>query len=142
MSWKNPIPVAVCLVGLTDLSGKDCGVLTIRRGIAPNIGELALAGGYVDEGETAEVAAAREFDEEVGILTLPDFWHPIRTFITPTNRMLVFCALSYKMTWSLVAEQFTPNTETLEVVCSQPGDTLCFTSHTEMLQRRALWLPR
>jgi ADP-ribose pyrophosphatase YjhB (NUDIX family) len=141
MSWKNPIPVAVCLVGLINEQGKDCGVLTIRRGIEPCLGELALPGGYCDEGETAEIAAAREFDEEVGILTLPDFWKPVKTFITPTNRLLVFMALEYRLTWRAVAEQFVPNHETQAVACSQPGDTLCFESHTEMLQRTAHWLP-
>jgi 8-oxo-dGTP pyrophosphatase MutT (NUDIX family) len=141
MSWKNPIPVAVCLVGLINEQGKDCGVLTIRRGIEPCLGELALPGGYCDEGETVEIAAAREFDEEVGIPTIPELWRPIKTFITPQNRLLVFMALKYRMNYDEVKRLFVPNHETQGVACSVPGDTLCFDSHTEMLANRAQWLP-
>ncbi|RSM65031.1 NUDIX hydrolase [Kibdelosporangium aridum] len=45
----------------------DLEVLLIERGNEPFKGHWALPGGYVDEGETSEIAAYRELAEETAI---------------------------------------------------------------------------
>jgi 8-oxo-dGTP diphosphatase len=46
-------------------------VLLVERGNEPYRGRLALPGGFVDPGETAEQAARRELEEETGIAEFP-----------------------------------------------------------------------
>ncbi|MCZ0984017.1 NUDIX hydrolase [Streptomyces diastatochromogenes] len=57
------IQLTVDVVGVRD--GK---ILFVERGWEPHKGDLALPGGYVNAGETARAAAAREFKEETGVV--------------------------------------------------------------------------
>ena len=45
----------------------DGQALFIRRGHEPGLGRLAFVGGFVDAGETPEIALRREVAEEVGV---------------------------------------------------------------------------
>lgn len=73
---KQPIDCAAC--GFTLYMNTTCAtaaflvrpdgkVLFIKRAKEPAKGKLAIPGGFIDEGETAEEGVRREFTEEVGI---------------------------------------------------------------------------
>jgi 8-oxo-dGTP pyrophosphatase MutT (NUDIX family) len=58
----------VAVVLLPDEEGRACLLLTKRtKGLRTHSGQWALPGGRLDAGETAERAALRELDEEVGL---------------------------------------------------------------------------
>jgi ADP-ribose pyrophosphatase YjhB (NUDIX family) len=73
---RQPVKCAAC--GFTLYMNTTCAtgaflrradgrVLFIRRGHEPAKGMLAVPGGFIDEGETAEQGLQREFMEEVGV---------------------------------------------------------------------------
>jgi len=88
--WANPIPVAVALVPV--VHRERTGLLVVRRAIEPRIGMLALVGGFIEEHETWQAAAAREVREEAGVTIDParveSFWC-VSTEPKP-NRILLF----------------------------------------------------
>lgn len=60
-------------------------VLLIRRGDHPYRGFLALPGGFIREGESAEQAAVRELAEETGAGTFTGHLEQLRTYSDPAR---------------------------------------------------------
>ncbi len=59
--WENPRPAATVLVV------SDGQLLLVKRAEPPAVGRWCLPGGFMELGETAEVAARRELLEETGL---------------------------------------------------------------------------
>jgi 8-oxo-dGTP diphosphatase len=66
-TYEYPRPAVTVDVVLFKRAGRERFVLMIRRAHAPFQGHWALPGGFVDEDEDLEHAAARELREETGI---------------------------------------------------------------------------
>jgi 8-oxo-dGTP diphosphatase len=65
--YRNPAPTVDVVLQ------RDSKVLMIRRMKEPFQGQLALPGGFINEGETAESAARREALEETSLEVEPIF---------------------------------------------------------------------
>lgn len=65
--YDHARPALTVDIVLFHRSGVDTEVLLIKRGRAPFKGRWAFPGGFVDEDESLESAAARELREETGL---------------------------------------------------------------------------
>lgn len=121
-TWRNPIPVAVMLLPVDD------GLLMIRRGIEPQVGKLALPGGYVDFGETWEQAAARELREETGVTVDPAEVRHVATLSPPDGAtVLIFGRARRRASTDL--PPLRPAPETTEVVVRASAEGMAFPLH-------------
>ncbi|HVJ91882.1 MAG TPA: NUDIX domain-containing protein [Labilithrix sp.] len=66
-AYPFPRPAVTCDAVVFTMRAGELAVLLIRRKEAPFKGSWALPGGYVNENESIERAAARELSEETGI---------------------------------------------------------------------------
>jgi ADP-ribose pyrophosphatase YjhB (NUDIX family) len=142
--YKNPIPVVVALIpAATQLISLDgapnikFGYIGQVRGIEPGLGGTCLPSGYINEGETAEVAIAREVKEEMGFDTSPSEWSLICTEITAQNRLLIFLAYVGQDLLSVDFKDLPrhePNSEVSARVMVDETDELIFPLHTKVLR--------
>lgn len=126
ITYRNPTPVAVVMVPI----GK--GLLLVRRGIQPKIGELAFPGGFLDCDETWRQGAARELREETGIVIDPETLSLVDAVSSPSNSLLIFCEAP-KQDLS-VLQYFKPNEEVTEVLVLNYHVELAFPSHSEAMK--------
>lgn len=125
VSYLSPSPVAVLLLPV------DAGVLVIRRGIAPHIGELALPGGFIDHEEEWRAAAARELFEETGIRVSAEGIVERRVISAPGGTLLIFGEAEPVRGADLPA--FVPNHEVLERLVIHQPVPLAFELHGQVV---------
>lgn len=123
--FKNPTPVAVVVVPV------DGGVLAVRRAIPPQVGHLALPGGFVNWGETWQQAACREVYEETSLVLLPEELTLLELISVPEGNLLIFCRAQPR-TQDQVPLHFR-NQEVSEMVVLFGPQELAFPTHTKML---------
>ncbi|GAA3051434.1 NUDIX domain-containing protein [Actinokineospora globicatena] len=123
-SYLNPIPVAVLLLPVDD------GLLVVRRDIEPK--ELALPGGFVDYGESWQVAAARELREEAGVTVDAGQITLFDALSAPDGTLLVF-GLAPATTESALPPS-APTNETTGWELVRGPVPLAFPLHTQVIQ--------
>jgi ADP-ribose pyrophosphatase YjhB (NUDIX family) len=111
----------------------DNGLLVVRRNIEPQIGRLALPGGYINRGESWQQAGARELFEETGIIIQPADLREFRVKSTPDYNLLLVFGLAPGMR-ATDLPIFAPNEETQEICVLTAPQALAFSTHTEALR--------
>jgi len=127
IAYRNPLPVAVLLLPV------DGGLLTVRRGIPPRLGELALPGGYIDHGEAWQAGAVRELREETGISVDVGEVRLFDVHSAPDGTVLVFGLARPRRAGDLPA--FTASAEASERVVIAAPQPLAFPLHTRVAAR-------
>lgn len=127
ISYLNPTPVAVVLVPVGD------GVLVVRRGISPGKGGLALPGGFINFGESWQEAAARELEEETGLVISPRNISPIWVASAPDSTLIVF-GLAEPVTQEAL-QTLHPGDETEEVMVVDQPVKCVFSLHQQLIHR-------
>ena len=123
--FKNPTPVAVVVVPV------DGGVLAVRRAIPPQIGHLALPGGFVNRGETWQQAACREVYEETNLVILPEELSLLELISVPEGNLLIFCRARPRLIEQV--DLGFRNQEVSEMLVLYGPQELAFPTHTRML---------
>lgn len=133
-TWRNPTPVALALVPIVMENGPT-GLLMVRRGIPPQIGELGLPGGFIEEGESWQQATVRELHEETGLVADVDEVVHVSTLSAPAHVILVFGQVRPRSIADLAS--LTPavvhalsDGEVTELVVVDKPRTLAFPLHT------------
>ncbi|MFB7516513.1 NUDIX domain-containing protein [Streptomyces sp. NPDC056144] len=131
-AYRNPLPVAIALLPVTDTEGAT-GLLVITRGIAPRRGENALPGGFIDDAEDWRAAVVRELREETGIEADADTIRLADAMSSPAGHLLVFGLLPPRPAADLPPSLPTDETEGHHVIHA-PQD-LAFPLHTAAVRK-------
>ncbi len=123
--YQNPLPVSVVLLPVDD------ELLVIRRNIPP-IGRLALPGGFIEVGESWQMAGQRELFEETGIEITNEEIQLFDVKSAPDGTVLIFGIAEKKSKKQIT---FTQNDETQEVAFIDAPVELGFPLHTQIVKR-------
>jgi ADP-ribose pyrophosphatase YjhB (NUDIX family) len=112
-------------------------MLFIRRARDPGQGKLALPGGFIDRGETAEAAAMREIREEAGVkLAQVEFLTSFPNLYTYRN--VEYPVVDLFFVARVPSREASPLEDVTEIVWAAPGtardDELAFPSHARALR--------
>ena len=154
-SFKNPTPVAVGIVPISD--PPDIGVMVVRRKFGNGF-QLALPGGYVDFHEDWKDAVAREVLEETGEDIPTDHFQLFDIAQSSSkDQLLIFGVACSGMgvrpsgTVSMnnipllnraAMPEFRETNETSELLIVKEPIELCFSTHTDALKKFFDELPK
>lgn len=125
ITYRNPLPVSVVLLPVEN------ELLVIRRNIPP-IGRLALPGGFIEVGESWQMACQRELFEETGIEITSEEIELFDVKSAPDGTVLIFGLANNKTRDQIT---FTQNDETQEVAFIDSAVELGFPLHTEVVKK-------
>lgn len=131
-TYQNPKPIIVSVVLVED-EDNSLKILGIKRGNKPHIGEICLPGGYIDNMENAQMAAARELKEETNITLNSNGFKIFDTQISKRNTLMIF-AMYYKVIPSSKINWSFTNDENQELVKISKNMKLCFETHNMICQ--------
>ncbi|MFE5619147.1 NUDIX domain-containing protein [Streptomyces sp. NPDC056463] len=131
VAYRNPLPVAVTLLPVTD--DREGGLVVITRTIEPARGGVALPGGFIDHAEDWRDAVVRELREETGIEAAAEDVRLADALSSPGGHLLLFGLLPPRPVAGLPASAPTDETTGWHVL--RAPTALAFPLHTEAVRR-------
>lgn len=130
MNYNNPVPVAAVSIGVQIQD--SIKLLCVVRAKGP-AGGICLPCGYLDQGESAEQAAVRELQEEVGLVIGAKDLNLRYTRTNDQNKLLIFFKgpLITEREYEMLKEEFEPNSEILDITVIDDPCLMCFPFHKE-----------
>jgi len=129
MSYRNPAPLAAVLLPV------DGGLLTVRRAIKPGDGKWTFPGGFMNYGESWQIAAARELFEETGIqLEDPAELDVFHVSSTSAGHMVIIFGLA-KPRRLADLPAFQPTEEAMEIQVLRSPAELAFPQDSEAAEK-------
>lgn len=129
-AYRNPLPVAVALLPVRDAQGT--GLVVITRTIAPQLGGIALPGGFIDHGEDWRHAVVRELAEETGIEAEEGQVRLADALSSPAGHILLFGLLPERAAADLPPSA--PTDETTGWHLLREPTELAFPLHTQAVR--------
>jgi ADP-ribose pyrophosphatase YjhB (NUDIX family) len=131
VAYRNPLPVAVALLPVTDVRGT--GLVVITRSIEPAKGGVALPGGFIDHTEDWRDAVVRELREETGIEAPAEDVRLADALSSPAGHLLLFGLLPHRPAAELPPSVATDETTGRHLL--HAPEELAFPLHTEAVRR-------
>ncbi|BAU81846.1 mutT protein [Streptomyces laurentii] len=131
-AYRNPLPVAVALLPVTD-PRRPTALVVITRAIQPQSGLVALPGGFVDHAEDWHEAVVRELREETGIEAAAGDVRLADALSSPGGHLLLFGLLPPRPAAALPPS--VPTDETSGHHLLYGPQELAFPLHTEAVRR-------
>lgn len=111
----------------------DKGLLVVRRSISPGMGKLALPGGFINYGESWQVAAARELFEETGIVVESEQIKVFDVRSAPDSTILIF-GLAPNITLAALPDFVATDEASERLIVEEPVE-LAFSLHTQVIEQ-------
>ncbi|WP_436843363.1 NUDIX domain-containing protein [Streptomyces narbonensis] len=131
-AYRNPLPVAVALLPVTD-GDRGAGLVVITRTIEPRKGGIALPGGFIDHAEDWRAAVARELREETGIQASAEDVSLADAMSSPAGHLLLFGLLPPRPAAALPPSAPTDETSGHHLILAP--QELAFPLHTEAARK-------
>ncbi|MEU8622846.1 NUDIX domain-containing protein [Streptomyces sp. NPDC048623] len=132
-AYRNPLPVAVALLPVTDADAGRTGLVVITRTIPPQAGRVALPGGFIDFDEDWQTAVVRELREETGIEASAADVRLADALSSPAGHLLLFGLLPPRPATALPPSTATDETTGHHLL--HAPEELAFPLHTEAVRR-------
>lgn len=128
------LPAPAVGIGLVPINN---GLLIVRRNIPPNVGGIALPGGFKDVGETWQEGIAREVFEETGITVDPNGIRLADAHTAHNGAVLLFGLCERLILDTPVQFNLDGNgaNETQEAFIMEVYEELCFPHHATMAKK-------
>ena len=126
--YGNPLPVAVCVV-----KNREGKILVAKRNFKPGVNKWAFPGGFIESGETPEIACLRELEEETGLKG--KIKRLIGIYIQKTRYYGSLLVIGYEV--SISKDKLLLNNELKEAKFFSKKDlpAIPFSSHREMSEK-------